>query len=417
MDRSYSNPEYIEYIKQKVKMADDIYICTNCFDTKNRKIKKRDIVKMPKETYFHHECDMCSSNKNGKCTKSPIGDTLGVSDYDDIPLSHLCVWGKKDKFGNVVSMSENCCPVCHKPAHRIIGKNIIISIVGTRDCGKSHYIGILLHEMVNKMGEALGWEVLAEDQTLRRYDEKYGQLYTSSQVLNLTTRNTTGFYEPYIFYITDSNNRTFTITFFDTAGEDFESDELVENSARHAFEASGIIYLIDPLKITRFSLSLTQDLLRKSSTVSAEKAYRNDMILSSLSLGLRRHNNINANKKISTPIAIAISKLDAIANRFPAASTCIQKGSHISSKCFVKDEQNIINNEIEQWLVRVNDGPTNSFISQLKLNYSRYNFFGVSSLGMNNQPDKNGVFKQPIPHRIEDPLLWILKENGMYSEK
>ena len=141
------------------------------------------------------------------------------------------------------------------------------------------------------------------------------------------------------------------------------------------------------------------------------------MILSSLSLGLRRHNNINANKKISTPIAIAISKLDAIANRFPAASTCIQKGSHISSKCFVKDEQNIINNEIEQWLVRVNDGPTNSFISQLKLNYSRYNFFGVSSLGMNNQPDKNGVFKQPIPHRIEDPLLWILKENGMYSEK
>lgn len=61
--------------------------------------------------------------------------------------------------------------MCHKPAHRIIGKNIIISIVGTRDCGKSHYIGILLHEMVNKMGEALGWEVLAEDQTLRRYDE------------------------------------------------------------------------------------------------------------------------------------------------------------------------------------------------------------------------------------------------------
>lgn len=38
MDRSYSNPEYIKYIKQKVKMADDIYICTNCFDTKNRKI-------------------------------------------------------------------------------------------------------------------------------------------------------------------------------------------------------------------------------------------------------------------------------------------------------------------------------------------------------------------------------------------
>lgn len=50
-------------------------------------------------------------------------------------------------------------------------------------------------------------------------------------------------------------------------------------------------------------------------------------------------------------------------------------------------------------------------MAQLSMNYSNYSYFGVSSLGMKNSPDKNGVFSTPRPHRVEDPVLWILKEN------
>lgn len=415
MEKNYNDPKYIEYLKQLIKHAEDEYVCTNCFDTKNRNIKKKDIVLLPKNTYMYRCCDKCSSNVNGFCKSSPVGDKLGISDYDDIPLSHLCIWGRRDKFDNPMSMSDKCCPICKKVVHKIIGKNIIISIIGTRDCGKSHYIGILLHEMLHRISTQLGWEVLPEDRTLMLYNERYGQLYKSKQILNLTTRNSTGFYDPLIFYITDSKKKTFTITFFDTAGEDFESDEALENCAKHAFEASGLLYLIDPLKITRFSMTLTQDLLRRLSSVSAERAYRNDMILSSLSTGIRKHNNIK--KKINIPMAIALSKLDVIANRFRASSTCLKTSGHCLKKCFLESEQNRVNKEIHEWLNGVNDGPTNSFMSQLELNYCNYSYFGVSSLGMNNQPDSAGVFKEPIPHRIEDPLLWILKENGLISSK
>ena len=50
------------------------------------------------------------------------------------------------------------------------------------------------------------------------------------------------------------------------------------------------------------------------------------------------------------------------------------------------------------------------------MNYENFSFFGASALGWNNSPDENGVFLTPKPHRVEDPFLWILKENKMIKE-
>ena len=54
-----------------------------------------------------------------------------------------------------------------------------------------------------------------------------------------------------------------------------------------------------------------------------------------------------------------------------------------------------------------------SFMSQVDVNYTNYSYFAVSALGMNNNPKEDGHIDRPRPHRIEDPLLWILKENGV----
>ena len=40
LEKTYTNPEYIKYIKQNIKHAKDLYICVNCFDTKERRVKK-----------------------------------------------------------------------------------------------------------------------------------------------------------------------------------------------------------------------------------------------------------------------------------------------------------------------------------------------------------------------------------------
>ena len=54
-----------------------------------------------------------------------------------------------------------------------------------------------------------------------------------------------------------------------------------------------------------------------------------------------------------------------------------------------------------------------AFTSQLETNYTTYSYFTVSALGLNNNPTENGKIQRPRPHRIEDPLLWLLYKNGV----
>lgn len=417
MEKRYGNPEYHKYLKEVIKRSEDIYVCENCFDTKERKIKKKDIIRMPKRAFLFRECDNCIKNKEGICTECSVGDKIGIWDYDEIPFTHLCIYGRTDVYGKVISMSELCCPVCKKPIHRVIGENIIISIIGSRDSGKSHYIGVLIHEMLNKLAQQFEWCIVPEENTMRLYENNFEQLYTTNQILNLTSKNYDGYYDPYIFYVTDKKGKTFTITIFDTAGEDFESDDLMENSAKHAFHASGIIFLVDPLKILNVYTALDQEIIRNSSSVSAGRAFQNDAILSILSNSLRRHYNIKETKKITVPMGIVIPKLDVIAKDLPGYYACLFPSSYGKKQGIAIGESRRINTEIRKWMLGLNDGAINSFIAQLEMNYAKYSYFGVSALGMRNAPDENGVFASPRPHRVEDPILWILKEKGIVAEK
>lgn len=413
MERSYNNPEYIRHIKDNIKHSKDLYICADCFDTKELGIKKENLVRLPKRTLFYRECDGCGYNKNGVCSKCRLGDTLGIGDYEEIPITHRCEVGRKDKYGKAISMSELCCPVCNRLAHKIVGENIIISVIGARDSGKSHYIGVLLHELMHGLAEKMEWVVVPEENTLRMYEEKFQSIYTTKQILNLTEKNYDGYYEPYIFYITDKTKRIFTLTVFDTAGEDFESENLMENSAKHAFHAAGIIFLIDPLKIFNVYAALDRETAANSYSVSAERAFRNDEILSTLSGCLKRHQGIRKNKKIPVPLGVVIPKLDVVASAFPPHYACLFPSFHAAKQGFVTAENRRVNTEIRKWLTGLHDGEVDSFIANLEMEYSHYSYFGVSSLGLKNSPGANGVFSTPRPHRVEDPFLWILREKGM----
>jgi hypothetical protein len=50
----------------------------------------------------------------------------------------------------------------------------------------------------------------------------------------------------------------------------------------------------------------------------------------------------------------------------------------------------------------------------MRLNYANYRFFGVSALGA--EPDYASYAVAPggvQPHRVEDPVLWLLSKAGM----
>jgi formylglycine-generating enzyme required for sulfatase activity len=80
----------------------------------------------------------------------------------------------------------------------------------------------------------------------------------------------------------------------------------------------------------------------------------------------------------------------------------------------VLSDCNNVNNEIQSLL---KNWGADAFITELNVNYSHYAYFAVSALGLHNNPKADRTIDRPRPHRIEDPLLWIMKENGVFNRK
>ena len=64
--------------------------------------------------------------------------------------------------------------------------------------------------------------------------------------------------------------------------------------------------------------------------------------------------------------------------------------------------------EIRDWLKR--QGET-AFIDAIDANFKNVRVFGVSSFG--NPPDKNKRLAKVRPHRVLDPLMWMLAGEGI----
>ena len=406
--------EFNDPLKQQeaIQKSKENFICLDCLDTSDHLTKREDIIRMPKRTALSPECQKCLYSKNGYCSKSRVGDKLYGCDPDFIPVDHRCVLGKSTKDGSLISMSELCCPFCKKPVRQIVGKPIIISIVGSRDSGKSHYIGVLLHELMTDLSSGFGWDVQAEKETIQNYKKNFGGIYDNQQTLELTLKNDDGFYNPYIYFVNPHNKEPFTLIFFDTAGEDFASDNLIENSAKHIFQANGIVFIIDPLKTEALSTLVDDKVIAESSHNSIDSSLQNDQLLTMVSTSIRKHLKISEEKPIDIPLALTLSKFDALEKQFRPYNTVVNGSLHRRSGAYSEQDCESVNKEVKRFLLKQENMRVNAFINQVDINYCNYHYFAISALGLRNHP-MHGRIGVPKPHRVEDPLLWILKENNV----
>ena len=108
---------------------------------------------------------------------------------------------------------------------------MIISVVGSRDVGKSHFVGVLINELIERVSGRLDGSMTGFDDTMSRYEQSFGRrLYIELTKLDLTqssmTNTNNGAYRPLIFTLSLrtkkllSKIKNFTLVFFDTAGED-----------------------------------------------------------------------------------------------------------------------------------------------------------------------------------------------------
>ena len=316
------------------------------------------------------------------------------------------------------------CPSCHNklPESTLLGKDMIISVVGSRDTGKSHFVGVIINELLERIAAKFGGAMEGFDDTMTRYKAgAYQKLYLDMQKLDLTKSSVqdvnNGAYRPLIFTLKLKHKaflgeqiESFTLVFFDTAGEDLNDEDTMSTVNKYICKSAGIIFLLDPMQIPAVRNQLDENTVARASSVDWRQATRSDDIMSRVSKLIRNDRHMKAEQKIDIPVAAVFSKFDAIASLIPEGSTILETSPHCSEKAFDMSDWHNVDNEIKSLLV---EWGAESFISQVDVNYTNYSYFAVSALGLNNNPKEDRRIDRPRPHRIEDPLLWILKENGV----
>ena len=322
-----------------------------------------------------------------------------------MPVSRLCP--------TCSTSSSAVCPKCeHRlPEGTLSGENMIISIVGTRGSGKSHYVGVLINEMYRRVAADFSASFIGFDKSQALWQSKFGdRLYgTNAQALDATPPGNKE--DPLVYemiFPTKLGNIMYTFVFFDTAGENFGDEEQMSVLNKYIYKSSGIICLLDPFQIPGIEERIDHSVFQGSSSGAAKTS--NVEVVSNVTNLIRSYRGMQRTEKIKTPIAIVFTKLDAISDLIPPGSTVLDPSPN--SGAVVQNDIHNVDAEVKAFLLEWGE---RAFITQVENDYEASSFFAVSALGFDNHPDAehDRRVKKPQPHRVEDPFLWIMKKRGI----
>ncbi len=397
-------------------MAKSTFICPFCFQ--ERKLS---------ELQFRCVNKRCKSVPDPERTRYERGD-------ENMPLSGNMCFPVKMRAGKVpdgatcpecgLESHRIVCPCCHNtlPESTVKGTDMIISIVGARDTGKSHFVGVIINELIERIAVSFNGAMEGFDDTMKRYKAgPYQKLFVDMQKLDLTKSSeqdiNNGAYRPLIFTLKLKKKKflsesieSFTLVFFDTAGEDLEDSDAMSTVNQYICKSAGIIFLLDPMQIAEVRNQLDDETVSRASSVSWQQATRSDDIMTRVSKLIRDDRHMKSEQKIDIPVAAVFSKFDVIAPLVPEGSTVLDPSPHCQEQEFDMTDWQNVDSEIRSLLTEWGE---RSYMAQVDVNYTDHSYFAISSLGLNNNPGKDSRIERPHPHRIEDPILWILKEKGV----
>lgn len=392
------------YCFEKNKLSEVQFRCTN------RRCKDLDDIEMTR-----YENGNLKIPKQGKRAFSVPGKALFV------PQSAVCPECGKTTYKHI-------CPSCHNelPESTLTGKDMIISIVGSRATGKSHFVGVIIKELRDRIAVSFGGALEGFSDSYQRWERDFGnKLYHTYEKLDLTQSSVqnvdNGAYRPLIFKLKlkkkalfKESIESFTFVFFDTAGEDLNDADTMSTVNKYICKSAGIIFLLDPMQIPAVSNQLDESVVKRAAGIDWKTAANADDIMTRVSNLIRNDKGMSERQKIDIPVAAVFSKFDAIEGLIPKDCTVHNPSPHCLEKYFDLSDWHNVNSEIVALLHEWN---ADAFISQLETNYSKFSYFAASALGLNNNPTVEGRIERPRPHRIEDAFLWLLHENDVIKAK
>ena len=309
--------------------------------------------------------------------------------------------------------NKRVCPHCHFELSHDAGKikDHIIAIIGGRATGKGHYIATLIHRLENEVGAQFHFALhMLGDETRERFEEDYRiPLFRKKSIIQPTQSAIveSRIKTPMVFRLTLTNKqklRAVNLSFFDSAGEDMQSLDVLSTEARYICYAAGIIFLLDPLQIDAVRQLLPENLLPERDP-EVEPTY----IVQRLRELFERQFNLPPTKKIQTPVTFVLSKADMFLPIIDPGSALRMTGEHFGN-LNLSDSQSVhteIWNYLQNWIGA-------NFTNLIDTHFENYRYAAISSLG--HAPD-GGKIDAITPIRVEDPFLWILYKIGLIKGK
>ena len=377
-------------------------------DTSN----KRTCPKCASE-FFPGDCQIVSQITPGKVLKpAPVGflEKQRSRRYPE-PLVG-------NKYTDELACRE--CPNCkyYLPYNieSVDAKSVVV--VGDTYSGKSHFLAALIRQIedgqVNSPNQSIRFVCLTQ-KVLQEYTQNYiNKLFRDKKMLGVTLPAT--FQkptEPLIYELIVKKSplhpaRKTNLILYDASGEDFISPERLIQHSRYVFNATGIIFLADPVSMPNIFDRLPPHL--QNQPAGARRA--SDVLNLIIQLLERKRGLEPGSSLIRTPIAITLSKSDllkylrGISDPYKFLSN--PQGGY--NKGIDLQDLREINTEVRQL---INDFGDHSLLQAA--NTLNAQFFASSATGYS--PQKDGTYPTVEPRRCLDPVLWVLNKVGVIDAK
>lgn len=195
-----------------------------------------------------------------------------------------------------------------------------------------------------------------------------------------------------------STMRSTALSFFDTAGEDLTDMETVF-TLEYLSACDALIITLDPFTFpsARARLSLPPAAIQVDDDEPMD-------VVSRITELLRTEHRVKYVNRISIPVAIVITKIDALYSALALQNPLLAVPK--DQPAYDDTDGRAVHENI---LSLLHDWNVTDINNHMRINYSNYRYFGVSALGA--EPDYESGMLAPSgvqPHRVEDPALWLM---------
>ncbi|MFE2213386.1 hypothetical protein ACFW93_15690 [Streptomyces canus] len=311
------------------------------------------------------------------------------------------------------------CRGCHNdlPSDYCDQDSRIIALIGPKSAGKSTYVSVLAHELRNRVGREFAASLASMGTaTQQRYRAMEDDLYHRLLLPGPTQPAAMRFNDPLIFRLSiprhgplalgwDGSRHT-ALVFFDAAGEDLADAEAMDRYTAYLAAADGVILLVDPLQLR----TVREQLAEAEGRLPAIEAAP-EQVAADLASQLRGRSRGEGRGRVTTPLAVAVTKSDALKPWLPHGSLLSRPAQRSGGAVDEADRVAVHQDTralLEEW-----DGGV--LYRQLERDFGQFSLFCLSALGAPPPADSPADAPKagPRPLRVEDPLLWLLGLRGL----